>query len=537
MHLSKEADDFIHQLIAEELALPDDRHTFGVTCTEIIVFLQVCLKALGYTTTIPKNLDFHGAQVFFDRGQPQEIRISGEYQRKSSTRGRLETVSWPPPDSPYRNRIGKPCVEAAGAVALDSLHLRQGRLLLDVADVGRCNISACRISVSDAIPGSDAAPNLVWLSVHSGTAQADPLPLTPSVTAEMATVPNSFFFAAVQQALAYVAESDRWKTYHDGAKYSKYFDIGKRADDYKESLVSLNDLPVRVIYSVPKATPTEVEARFAAMSPDLVADVLDILTAHWLAQDRPHHTTISLSDVLRARGRDLQPYNFKSHTVAVHDAFALRLAVGSPTAGYSVLMPSKSESDTGGPGIRGVGQHQLISFGAGANIRHATTARLPDNQSNFYNPTLATAFGPRLWHLDPRKYSWAKRLARYLRVDWRRNPEAYARCARYRTWRSHFEDAGINPVGHYRNEFRTFEKALAKQLEKLVALDIIGGNPQADINLYVNPYGKSLWSRISTLELFLDLQVCLPPPSNVQQHNAKYKPSFQPNEPNTSDST
>jgi hypothetical protein len=274
-----------------------------------------------------------------------------------------------------------------------------------------------------------------------------------------------------------------------------------------------------------------LDDRFREMRNDLVADVADLLFLHWIANGRPAKARITLSQVLEYRGVKPERKSFELHWRAMRDARSIRLRDATIDAalfemdsarmaqGNLFALPEPPSADV------------VYAYSPGAFV----SAAVGQN-----SPYLA-AYTPRFLTLDPRNYSTAKRLARYLRGEWRMNPEGYlpGGRTRYRTWREHLADAGVDPKSQFTgcNRPSEFIDSLDDQLLELCR---VGGIQEWVPGLHRPKAVKRDWQEAAALyhpqdrerlqqlpyrnrmEAFLALRVHLPPPADLLEKLTHY---------------
>lgn len=243
----------------------------------------------------------------------------------------------------------------------------------------------------------------------------------------VARVPNSPLDRAIYNALAVKDLPGRWKEVE--VKNAKACTLRNAEVRY------LPDSVVEITKALgPSAEPlTRVDQSFQAMKGDLVADIIDILYWHWLENGRLNPTQISLSQILKYRKVKPGSVLEKTHWAALLDTFALHLVTKTGCDPVFVFHRAYSTSLRGKPGPPT--QEECVSYTPGAHITAAI-----GNRHTYLAP-----YSSILLKLDPYRQSFAKRFARYLRAEWRLNPEGYipTREARYRCWGDHLTGAGI----------------------------------------------------------------------------------------------
>jgi hypothetical protein len=201
-----------------------------------------------------------------------------------------------------------------------------------------------------------------------------------------------------------------------------------------------------------------LESRFAGMKGELVADVADILFWHWLSNGRPSYANITLAQVLEYRGVKARPNTTEEHWQAMRDVRAIRLR-GDGIESEALFHISAAQPNLFGkaepPKLATVYRYHPGYFLSEAIQRDA-----------FFLAYYARS----VWQLDYYRDAVAKKLARVLRADWRRNAESYLPDSkpRYRTWSALLADAGIETESALAQTDPTrFIKSIERELEKL----------------------------------------------------------------------
>jgi hypothetical protein len=275
-----------------------------------------------------------------------------------------------------------------------------------------------------------------------------------------------------------------------------------------------------------------LDKRFRELRGDLTADIIDILNLHWFAHQRPPKARITLSQICRIRGVKPERKALEQHWRAVRDARAIRLR-GLLIEDIALLELDAIRPPQ--PNLFGLQEPPsadlVIIYSPGACIGYAMSS----------TPFYIASYTPRFLTLDPQKYYTAKRLARYLRGEWRMNPEGYVggQPMRYRRWRDHLADAGIDPLQQFtgRRRHSEFLDSLDLQLLKLTEVGALGkwtprlhrsdelwGDWDLLASLY-HPQDRACLDELpyhGRLEAFLALRVHLPPPDDLRENLERY---------------
>ncbi len=292
---------------------------------------------------------------------------------------------------------------------------------------------------------------LAWVSQHSLTKPKTPTiaphPLHDSAALQVPNDPASVLFTRM------ITQPKMWQTNEN--ECHKYAQDGKnkavviyRPDE--EIPEYWSDFRERVLQSL--------EGRFASMKGELVADVADILFWHWLSNERPAYANITLAQVLEYRGVKPRPNTIEEHWQAMRDVRAIRLRGGG------------IESEA----LFHISAAQPNLWGTAEPPKLATVYRFHPgyflSEAIQHDGFFLAYYARSVWQLDYYRDANAKKLARVLRADWRRNAENYLPTGkpRYRTWGALLADAGIDTEsGDAQNEPSRFIRSIERELEKL----------------------------------------------------------------------
>ena len=269
-----------------------------------------------------------------------------------------------------------------------------------------------------------------------------------------------------------------------------------------EILQSFNEAPEKALRAL--------DARFSNIKSETTADVIDILFHHWKAhksEAQGGRAAITLRRVCEYRGVIPKGDNLDLHWRAMRDARAIRLTGGGVDAALFDMdsfnlfgadeTPDKDMAYFYQPGY-------LIQYGLETN-------RLYD-----------AYFLENIWRLDPFRNAEAKKLARFLRGEWRLNPESYlnpkpnGRC--WRTWRELLAEAGQFPDqwdSEDRNTARKI-KGIEKAINTLYDLEFLAETGTA---IYHSDDRRLLDNlpRKGRLKAWLELRVCLLPAADIRE--------------------
>lgn len=259
----------------------------------------------------------------------------------------------------------------------------------------------------------------------------------------------------------------------------------------------------------------QLDLRFRAMRSELTADVIDILFHHWYHNRQDTHSNKAGITLLQiCQYRDIQPQkkSLEAHWQAMRDARALRLIGG----GIDVAVLE----------IASVQLPQLSLWGDDANVQANTAYFYSPGffiaQAIQDNPIYVAPYAQKLWSLNTQNDAATKKLARYLRGEWRLNTQKYVRpdtsdASRFRTWRAVLEDASFDVKAALgsRNPQRLSQE-IEDALERLFNIGAI------------RDFGPSIYHpedrerslnlpRKGMLTAWLSLRVCINPDDTTRQ--------------------
>lgn len=304
--------------------------------------------------------------------------------------------------------------------------------------------------------------------------------------------PNSKPYVAVQKAIS----QDTWSGYEDSVQI------------YDDEIYSVKFCP-------PDLLPGNYELKSKGKPSPIVADVLDIIYWAWLELGETRFIAITDEVISVLRGTTLAPKTLKIQQRAMFEARSLRM---TKLAGKDVdLAVLNWDALPYGKPLGPRSQPQIYLAEPGPVLQHSLQAY------GSHNPRNGAFYSPGIWRLRSPNWAIAKNLARSLRCDWRLHPEQYMPSAdtpRYRSWRDHLNDAGLNVYSIYRGHPYEFITAIRKQVDELVRHSAISQWQVKGRNeLLHHPDDRSaligLQRGQGTLDRFLDLRVLLPPPESV----------------------
>jgi hypothetical protein len=128
-----------------------------------------------------------------------------------------------------------------------------------------------------------------------------------------------------------------------------------------------------------------------------------------------------------------------------------------------------------------------------------------------------------LWKLDPYRDAYAKRLARYLRSEWRMNTQKYLRAKgappqRYRTWANVLDDAGIDAQSEVaQRRPAKLREDVTRALNKLYDLEVIRDCSTTELYHPDDLRLLDALPRKGFLSAFLQLRVCIDPAEDMAE--------------------
>lgn len=279
-------------------------------------------------------------------------------------------------------------------------------------------------------------------------------------------------------------------------------------DGLEGSIVTYQPPEIVDLGGDPDQALTALDRRFSEIKSELVGDVIDVLFHHWKMHksDRTSWVPIDAATLCKYRNKVPEGDNLQLHWHALRDALnSFSLQVGDVKAKL-FFSESKGENRDGA--------NARYLYSPGFMLQSAL-----EGQPLYFAPCLQ-----KVWALDPARNNEAKRLARYLRGDWRMNTEKYlesesgeARAARWHSWAYLLEECGIDVEAHKegKNPKRLIE-AIERAVETLYDNEVIaeGGfhiyHPEDRLSAQKLP-------RRGALNVWLGLRVCLAPSTKLRE--------------------
>ena len=256
-----------------------------------------------------------------------------------------------------------------------------------------------------------------------------------------------------------------------------------------------------------------LDKRFSQMRSELAGDVIDILFHHWERQRNPQESEkafITLSQICAYRNKAACHEQINSLWLAMRDIRAIRLTgEGIDQALFDMAIK------TGRPTLWGtVGPPQADAgfiYWPGYFLAKAIKGE----------PTYFAPYMSKVWELDPYRDSTAKKLSRWLRREWRMNPEDYLRekgaaPTRFRQWEKILNEAGIDTEEYINSKNPARLKAdVERAIKSLWNLEMIADfGPES-----YDPNDRLLLDRLprkGAMRTWLKLRVCIDPAADVR---------------------
>lgn len=436
-----------------------------------ITLILDAAKKLGIE--YPSEGRFYAGQIFYGENEPVEVRLAivlPEEKRKSQ-----EVEIWSTKKPP-------------------EIQCQDGEWLYNPDPQNRAHFSAAmRVTTEGAEMGV--------IFDFRGNTQIIASSKTPEALSEsLAMLPNGKADRDFQNGLLLLPKL--WGRNEE--KATRYFN-GREGHvvEYQPSEVekSLGNAPERAL--------TALDERFNQLRSETVADVIDILFHHWNATKDPqtNATSINAAKLCEYRNKTLSGENLELHWHALKDAFSFTLRETSSDLKARVFFSESEGENTEGAGARYV-------YSIGFMLQYALKGQ----------PLYFAPFLQKVWALDPVRENEAKRLARYLRADWRMNTQDYltaesgaTRAARWHSWAFLLSEAGIDIETHKsgKNPKRLIQ-TIARAVETLYQMEIIA---EGGFDIY-HPSDRKAAENLpprGALDVWLALRVCLAPSAALRE--------------------
>jgi hypothetical protein len=462
-----------------------------------IALIVSAAQSLGIELPLELPLDpiFLAGQVFYKQGKPIEARLAllipVQQDAATGTDPTHTAPGWKEWTTPTPPKIS----------------FQDGQLSWDPKDTNRCHLSAV-IAQNDDDPTKVDLVLLFDLRDNAGALVAR-REIMPAQIAIGANFPGDRDF---HRALMLKHKNGVWGiNENEGSMFSN----GKNCvTQYKPP-----EIFPEWWYQTREATLGQLDKRFREMRSELTADVIDILFHHWYQHRNPQKqekAAITLSQLCEYRGIQPQKKNLAALWEAMRDARSFRLIGDGIDAALFEMDAALNLWGIDEPPRADVVYFYSPGFFLAQAIKE--------------NPIYLAPYVRKIWELDPYRDGIAKRLARYLRSEWRMNTQKYLRPkdeapGRYRTWQSILDDAGVD-VAEYldsKNPIRLKEDVEAA-LDTLFDIEAI-----AEFNATIyHPDDRRLLDNLprkGAMKAWLQLRLCIDPPAEVsdalQEPNAK----------------
>ncbi len=363
-----------------------------------------------------------------------------------------------------------------------------------------------------------------WMREH--TAKPKALDIAAPVVQAIVATPNWPGDRRFAYAMTQIDRKDAWRT--NEQEGFKYLPGSPHKADVPDVIFQPNEIyPGEDWWSTQrKATLEALDRRFARIRGDAAADTADILFHHWSKTKKENssrtaveYAAITLATICEYRGISDNKNNIELAYDALRDVRAFRLGGPGSAALFTIEEPpgqlrlwEQDESPVAST---------IFVYAPGFFLAKAIEG----------DPFFIAPFMSRVWQLNPHYDSHAKRLARYLRGEWRMNLPTYLkdtnRLDRFRTWEQVLTDAGIGFDGYEaKKEPKRYTASIHEAVETLRREGIIEGKQGTrDDGWIYHPEDLSkleaLDSKRGVLKRWLTLRVRIDPPSELRPKLAK----------------
>jgi len=477
---TEDANKPVEILTAGVMILPIGPDTDATVQGHVEMILDEARKA-GHKA--PPGFRFSAGQVFYKDRQVEEVRLFGGVLGSPNKDGKPTIKHWCTP--------ARPTIEAGP----------NGEIRWDSDDQGRTHFSACMVADTNAPSGFSLALHFDFRGNELPQEKESGPFIPPAQLTLIAHGSNFSGDRGLHRALMLKDRPDVWPTnQHKGYKYHE--------DGECTYIYQPPELFPEWWYEAHDQTLQQLDRRFRDMRSELTADIIDILFHHWKEFPYPKDmgkALIALTQTCEYRNVEPEKKTLKSHWQAIRDARSIRFTGGGMDAALFEM-----DSFTPQLNLWGMesppGPQVIYVFSPGYFIAKALRN----------NPIYIAPYMRRVWELDPLRDSYAKRIARYLRGEWRLNTQHYLRPkgvapTRYRTWANILADSGIDTETYQaKKDPGKFIKAIDSALETLYQIEAIADCTTAiyhpeDIRRRENlPLHKKF-------PIWLSLRVCIDP--------------------------
>lgn len=426
---------------------------------------------------LPEIFEFLSGQIFYKNGQPEEVRLAIAIPADADADGKTWEVRTTP--------------------TAPQLDYRDGQLRRNPDDTNRRHLSAI---ITPNTNEADTANLVLFFDLRDEIATDAAIKTRKPVDETIADLPNSKADQDLHHGLMLLPthwglNENSVTRYHNG-KHGHVV-------TYQPSEVekALGDAPDRALNAL--------EKRFKELRSEAVADVIDILFHHWqiYKDNQTNAVVINAAKLCEYRGKVPEGENLRIHWEALRDAFSLTLRDTKSDLNAKVFFAESQGENRDGPGAR-------YTYSPGFMLQYALSGQ----------PLYFAPFLQKMWALDPKLNNEAKRLARYLRADWRMNTEKYltaesggARAARWHSWAFLLAESGVDVETHRKsqNKNRLIE-TIGRAVETLYQMEVIA---EGGFDIY-HPDDRKTAENLpprGALNAWLALRVCLAPSAKLRE--------------------
>lgn len=444
---------------------------------QIEIIVRAAIEA-GHmdSQTVPDGGFFTKGQVFYKNGEVEEVRLELDFPAETNVQGLH--LTWRTPTPPQ-------------------IEYRDGQWFCDPNDQERTYVWAIATRTTDE-PSQDTLNIRLDLRGDAQIAKQTGVLEREADLPRLLKLPNGAAERDLHRAMMLLPEWDSNEN------------LCTRFIDGKEKTTVVYQPPevLEALQDAPEKAMKALDERFKKIKSELTADIIDILFHHWKSNKiqtrRGERASITLTRICEYRDVLPKGENLENAWQAMRDARSIRLTGdGIDAALFEIdsadfLSPNIPEKDTAyfySPGF-------FVQFGLEQN-------RL------YFAPFLES-----VWKLDPYRNAEAKRLARFLRGEWRLNPQSYTDPAtgakRWRTWRDLLAEMGVFP-DQWKAQGRKIARELEgieKALHTLYDLEFLAETGEGIYHPDDRQRSKNLPTK-GRLEAWLELRVCLLPAADI----------------------
>jgi hypothetical protein len=280
-------------------------------------------------------------------------------------------------------------------------------------------------------------------------------------------------------------------------------------DGREETTVSYQPPEIlRAFQEAPEMALRALDDRFNKLKNELTADLIEILFHNWRMnklESQGGRAGITLRRICEYRGVSSKPASIELHWRAMLDARAIRLTGGGID---DALFDMASVNLFGTDEVPDKDMAYL--YQPGFLLQHG----LKQNEI-YYTPFLES-----IWNLDPYREPEAKRLARFLRGEWRLNSKDYLgeqtlTGRQWHTWGHMLTESGIFPDQWPKAHAARKMEGIKKAVETLYQREFVA---ECGDEIY-HPEDRRLLKKLpikGRLAAWLELRVCLRPAADIE---------------------